>query len=277
MQVIESFIMGKKGDPDRCEDALVVTDEFVSVVDGVTSKSAMLWKERTTGRLAAEAITQAIAQFPPDITAAAAAERLTEEICLLYEECRMADIAREHPAQRFAACAAIYSRFRSEIWVIGDCQCMIDQKHFEFPKRVDEIIAEARALYIESELYRGKTVKELLDNDTSRQYILPLIERGASFANDRQGSKYAYPVIDGFPIDIDQIRIIPVPAGTQEIVLASDGYPRLFPTLTESEHYLSRILETDPLCYREYKSTKGVMKDQVSFDDRTYIRISCGP
>lgn len=32
------------------------------------------------------------------------------------------------------------------------------------------------------------------------------------------------------------------------------------------------ILETDPLCFREYKSTKGLERGNISFDDKTYWR-----
>ncbi len=58
-----------------------------------------------------------------------------------------------------------------------------------------------------------------------------------------------------------------------EIVLASDGYPKLKSTLKESEEELAKIIEIDPLCYKTYFSTKGLKKGNFSFDDRTYIRF----
>ena len=56
-----------------------------------------------------------------------------------------------------------------------------------------------------------------------------------------------------------------------QIILSSDGYPKLFTTLQESEEYLFSVLKDDPLLYKKYKSTKGFMKGQNSFDDRAFI------
>ena len=56
-----------------------------------------------------------------------------------------------------------------------------------------------------------------------------------------------------------------------QIILSSDGYPQLFETLKESEEYLFTVLKEDPLLYKKYKSTKGFMKGQNSFDDRAFI------
>jgi glycerophosphoryl diester phosphodiesterase len=43
--------------------------------------------------------------------------------------------------------------------------------------------------------------------------------------------------------------------------------------LAETERVLAQTIETDPLCYKIYKSTKGVVEGNISFDDRTYLRI----
>ena len=38
MKIIESSIIGKKS-PAACEDGMVVTDDFIAVIDGSTSKT----------------------------------------------------------------------------------------------------------------------------------------------------------------------------------------------------------------------------------------------
>ena len=38
MKIIESSIIGKKS-PEACEDGMVVTDDFIAVIDGSTSKT----------------------------------------------------------------------------------------------------------------------------------------------------------------------------------------------------------------------------------------------
>ena len=60
----------------------------------------------------------------------------------------------------------------------------------------------------------------------------------------------------------------------KEIVLASDGYPFLMPTLQESEERLADLLRDDPLCISIYKASKGLMQGNKSFDDRSYVRFT---
>ena len=82
-----------------------------------------------------------------------------------------------------------------------------------------------------------------------------------------------YSVVDGFPIPMEHVRIITLTPSTHTIVLASDGYPFLLPTLAESETALHRQLTTDPLNALSFKATKAYIRGNNSFDDRTYIRF----
>ena len=64
-----------------------------------------------------------------------------------------------------------------------------------------------------------------------------------------------------------------IPGDVDSIILASDGYPVLKDNLKETENILQDILLKDPLMFREYKSTKGKLKGDVSFDDRAFIKV----
>ena len=83
-----------------------------------------------------------------------------------------------------------------------------------------------------------------------------------------------YPVIDGFEIPTSKVKGVKVNDDCGEIILASDGYPFLKPTLEDSEMALSRQLADDPLCIGTFKATKGLMDGNVSFDDRCYVRFT---
>jgi glycerophosphoryl diester phosphodiesterase len=83
----------------------------------------------------------------------------------------------------------------------------------------------------------------------------------------------SYSVIDGFPIYRRHVRIIPLDFRPWEIVLASDGYPVLCPTLAESEQQLQKQREEDPLNIGTFQATKAFHPDFNSFDDRSYIRL----
>ena len=64
-----------------------------------------------------------------------------------------------------------------------------------------------------------------------------------------------------------------VPKGVSQVVITSDGYPRILPSLQQSEDLLARLLAEDPLCIGPLRSTKGVKPGNASFDDRAYLRI----
>ena len=64
-----------------------------------------------------------------------------------------------------------------------------------------------------------------------------------------------------------------IPSSSSEIVLASDGYPFLKPTLAASEAALAEQIANDPQNIRSFIATKGIVEGNKSFDDRTYIRF----
>ncbi|TPF95246.1 hypothetical protein BG22_02965 [Bifidobacterium sp. UTBIF-78] len=107
-------------------------------------------------------------------------------------------------------------------------------------------------------------------DDPARNLIMPFLRLQSRFANRR--STYGYFVFDGFTDPTYPIRTVPIAPG-DEVVLASDGYPLLRPTLTESERELARLRRDDPSLIHEYRSTKGFVAGQESFDDRTYLRF----
>ena len=107
-------------------------------------------------------------------------------------------------------------------------------------------------------------------DDPARDLIMPYLRLQSRFAN-RRGT-YGYFVFDGFTDPTYPIRTVPIAPG-DEVVLASDGYPLLRPTLAESERELARLRQDDPSLIHEYRSTKGFVAGQESFDDRTYLRF----
>ena len=60
MDIIESSIIGKKN-PETCEDGMVVTDDFIAVIDGSTSKTSKhLNPDMKNGRYAMMLISEYI-------------------------------------------------------------------------------------------------------------------------------------------------------------------------------------------------------------------------
>ena len=174
----------------------------------------------------------------------------------------------EHPEDRLTCSAVIFSRVSREIWLIGDCHCMIGDQYYDNPKPAEAILAAQRAEEIKRLLAEGHSQEELLRNDTARPLIIPhMIET-------MKEQNVSYSVIDGFHIPRQHIKVIALDFQPWEVVLASDGYPFLRPTLAESEQLLQRQREKDPLNISpDFQATKGFHPDFNSFDDRSYIRF----
>lgn len=275
MKVIESKIEGKKS-PESCEDGLVVTADFIAVIDGSTSKTPHhLSPDMKNGRYAMVLISEYIQhELKPESTVEDFCEGVTSYIYnKVYRQQGIEEQMQAHPEERLTASAILYSKARNEVWMVGDCQAIIDGKLYENNKPFEEIVARRRVELIR----QGFTPQE------ARKTIEPLLIQAML-----EGQNKTYTVIDGFPIYQKGVKVVSLnapqknvetdvadslPLPTKEIVLASDGYPFLKPTLTESEEALAHLLAYDPQCTHEFIATKGIVVGNKSFDDRTYIRF----
>ncbi len=288
MKIIESSIIGKKS-PEACEDGMVVTDDFIAVIDGSTSKTPKhLNPDMKNGRYAMMLISEYIRE---ELKADASVDDFCQGVTAfiynkVYEKLGVEERLKEHPEERLTASAILYSRTRNEVWMVGDCQAIIAGKLYENGKPYEQEIARKRVELIEQGLSPAEARKQI---------ELLLIEAMLS------GQNQTYTVIDGFPIYREGVKVVsvsdsssvqdPVPASdsvpcsdsasasgtisvsSSEIVLASDGYPFLKPTLAASEAALAEQIANDPQNIHSFIATKGIVEGNKSFDDRTYIRF----
>ena len=295
MDIIESSIIGKKS-PEACEDGMVVTDDFIAVIDGSTSKTPKhLNPDMKNGRYAMMLISEYIRE---ELKADASVDDFCQGVTAyiynkVYEKLGVEERLKEHPEERLTASAILYSRTRNEVWMVGDCQAIIDGKLYENGKPYEQEIARKRVELIEQGLSPAE----------ARKQIEPLLIEAML-----SGQNQTYTVIDGFPIYREGVKVVSVsdscsvqdsvpasnsvPASdsvpcsdsvsasgtflvsSSEIVLASDGYPFLKPTLAESEAALAEQIANDPQNIHSFIATKGIVEGNKSFDDRTYIRFS---
>lgn len=294
MKIIESSIIGKKS-PEACEDGMVVTDDFIAVIDGSTSKTPKhLNPDMKNGRYAMMLISEYIRE---ELKADASVDDFCQGVTAyiynkVYEKLGVEEWLKEHPEERLTASAILYSRTRNEVWMVGDCQAIIDGKLYENGKPYEEKIARKRVELIEQGLSPAE----------ARKQIEPLLIKAML-----SGQNQTYTVIDGFPIYREGVKVVSVSdsssvqdsvsssdscsvqdpvscsgsasaSGTifvssSEIVLASDGYPFLEPTLAASEAALAEQIANDPQNIHSFIATKGIVEGNKSFDDRTYIRF----
>lgn len=294
MKIIESSIIGKKS-PEACEDGMVVTDDFIAVIDGSTSKTPKhLNPDMKNGRYAMMLISEYIREeLKTDASVDEFCQGVTAYIYnKVYEKLGVEERLKEHPEERLTASAILYSRTRNEVWMVGDCQAIIAGKLYENGKPYEEKIARKRVELIEQGLSPAE----------ARKQIEPLLIEAML-----SGQNQTYTVIDGFPIYREGVKVVSVsdsssvqdsvsssdscsvqdpvscsgsasasdtiPSSSSEIVLASDGYPFLKPTLAASEAALAEQIANDPQNIRSFIATKGIVEGNKSFDDRTYIRF----
>lgn len=273
--MVESLSKGKLGDPLLCEDLYVCTDDFVAIVDGATNVSGKKMNDKTPGRLAAEIVKATIETLPREISLQDMVFAINDNLQQTYEEIGLIEDIKKHAWMAPTASLIVYSDHHKEVWQIGDCQCIVDGNLYKNDKIIDDITANARSLYLEAEIKKGKTIDELLVDDPGWRFIQELIQQQYYMQNDPE-NQYGFEIINGFPVDFSKVKIIEVSPTKEYIVLASDGYPYVKDSLEESERMLQKVLTEDPLCFRLYKSAKGLKKGNLSFDDRTYLKFKVG-
>lgn len=272
MNVIEKSIIGKKSQ-EACEDGLVVTPDFIAVIDGSTSKTpGHLNPDMKNGRYAMMLVSQYIREeLKPEATVDDFCQGVTDYIYnKVYEPLGVTERLMCLPEERLTASAILYSRARKEVWMAGDCQALIGGRLYDNAKPYEQEIAARRVALI----------AEGLSPAEARKQIEPLLIEAML-----SGQNKNYTVIDGFPLYRAGIMVVPVSSSeiihassdavsaSFEIVLASDGYPFLKPTLAESEEALANQIANDPQNISCFIATKGLVEGNKSFDDRTYIRF----
>ena len=117
------------------------------------------------------------------------------------------------------------------------------------------------------------TPDAILADDPGRRIIQPFITQQVRYQNLDASHPLAYGVLDGTRVPDRFIEVHLLPDDADQLILASDGYPELLPTLDETEATLQRLLAADPLCIGPLLGTKGLRPGNLSYDDRTYLRI----
>lgn len=272
-RIVESNVISKTGRMEDCEDRIFVGRHFLAVIDGATSKDDLLYHGKSRGILASELIADQLGKIPGDWSLAEIVASLTERIYNFYVEEKIENSVRENPHQRISASLVIFNKQKQDVWLIGDCQVNLNGRIIVNTKIGDTILSNVRAMYLASEIQKGKTIGNLQADDTGRSFILPLLIRQSIFQNNPTAKKYSYPVVDGFPINMNDLIGAQVSDEDRWLVLASDGYPKLGKNLDESEEYLRNLMKKDPLLFQNYQSTKGLYSGNISYDDRAYVKI----
>lgn len=274
MKIIEKFVQGKFDKEELCEDGICVTEDFVALVDGVSSQSEFEYENKKLGKIICDILLEAIPQLNATFNCDQAIDFLNQYILDFYKNHNIFEKIANDPADQPSASVIMYSKFYHQIWLIGDCMALYEGTIIENSLEIDKLYTQIRVMTIDYLLATGYTEEQLLEKDMARKFVQNLSKRQPYIRNKTYHSKYDYCVIDGFNSpNRELVKCIDLPESVKEIVFVSDGYRKPFSTLEESEKYLQHIRKVDPLCYKEFAYARGFNKNQVSYDDRAYIRF----
>lgn len=287
VEIIEKYLMSKKGTEDGGEDRLILGPNFYGVVDGATDVSGINWgtkeKPKTGGAVIADIIKE-VFEDPKnkDISPEMFVEIVNKKI---HDAAKEAGVDLGEFKNRAAASFSVFFPEKNVIWHIGDCpfafvnENKLDEHRFEIA--VDKLLSKLRRDFIKQ--YQEKGLDPFKDGkDLGREFVKPLTIRqpelqNRKFDSDEEWTKgvpcktVAYKVINGFPTTID---ITKIPSGTKEVIITTDGFPVLKPTLKETLKILEEQVKKDPNCVDIILSPfKRVEPGNKSFDDMAYLRL----
>ena len=138
----------------------------------------------SNGRYAMQLISRYIRRMPKDITChqfCLGATRVIRESYLPLLSSLRSDKSQQilqqlydHPEERLCASVVIYSRLRREVWLVGDCHCLINGQYFDNPKPYEQELAEMRAARVVELLASGVKPAALLQaSDPAREAMIP--------------------------------------------------------------------------------------------------------
>jgi len=230
----------------------------------------------------ADCIVEAFGALPADASADELANTVAANVASAAE---VAGIDLSRPAHCPNASFAVFSRARRAVLAVGDCRFGWLGGDGRFAAQTPEFAVDRFTSSLRvavTEFFREKGLDPLADGrDWGRDFIQPLLARQRELENVAPDD--TTPWAFGLPRGVlsyrsilggaEAVRIVTVPADATEAVLASDGFPQVFPTLEESRRELDRQLAEDPHCLGPLRSTKGRAPGAVSFDDMSYLRI----
>lgn len=267
----EYITVSKTGDERGNHDGLVINGNYLAVIDAYQARGWRAWDGKPAGIFAKNIIVSTLGNLVGDLDAAEVITRLEKELqkqSALCMETFRDDEIYAYPQAR----VLIYSAAKREIWRLGDSPFVIDGKLYEKKSETLEKARQKRVEVTEHFLANDRTdLKDLIDHDYGRSAAMELIvqeERRVDGVESLSGRA---------DVDMDKllsnVEVFPVEVD-QEVILASDGFPRILPTLDESEDWLAAERARDPLFIHDYQALKGATDEDMGYDDRSYIRFT---
>ncbi len=267
-KVIEAFSEARD-EVRGSEDAYLITDHCVAVFDGVSTPGNPKGPDgRTPGQRAVE-IAVASLKHASDIMA-------EDAVALMSEHLRTAILEERLQGSPSFVFAAFFPK-QNRIVRVGDAMYLVDGEGNNPGMNADRAKAIIRKRVIGRRLRDGESEDAIFTNDPSRERLRDLRDWQSHFANNPNASDFGYGVVNGSRVPEKFIEYVSVPAHTQSVVLATDGYPAsvLRESLSDTERLLVDLQLRDRLGIGEEPSVRALKPENGhgATDDRTYIKI----
>jgi hypothetical protein len=264
MLVLDSFTEPAPGKAMN-EDAWLVTNDLAAVIDGAGDIHGRTYRGKTWGRLATDCLVGAVRLLSPSSVAHEAFLELHHAL-----QTMSADLPPDmQKGSTPAASIVIYNQVQRQVWRVGDANFSLDGDDHTVRTAFDDIQVELKRLIFEAVAYDNP---DQLRPDEDLDLILRLLHNyQPGLQNPSQPGPYALSILDGHrpPLRVEQFS---VPQDASLLILASDGYPRLFPTLQEAERFLYELRAQDPLLTGKFAQAK-LPRQPGAWDDRTYLKL----
>lgn len=250
MKIIEIHEAKIKG-----EDRLVITHDFIAVLDGAG------------GAEAAACVAGVIPILNKDVTVWDFVAAASSALAPLH--------ARRDGRGPYPVCtqAVVWSRARGQVWRVGDSHFMLDGVAYPGGKLVDTLGNRYRAAIVRAMLRSGRPLEALIAEAPLPQAAL--IGQQGQYQNRDNGDPLDYGVLDGRTVPPRFVEAHDA-AHAHSIVLCSDGFVEPPATLQEGLNRLAHLRRTDPLMVFEVENGRGFPPDRDIFDDTTYVRFEPG-
>ena len=266
---IESVTISKTGDEIGNCDALVINGSYIAVLDAYQARGWRAWENYPGGVFARRVLVEAIENFAPGLEAAEAFTLMHNALQERGAKC-IADMEDDQIYAWPMSRVLIYSVDRQEIWRLGDSPFVVDGELNQPRNEALEAAALYRANVLTRFLAKERDLYDLVNSDIGRSAIIQTIAQEdqkadgvkALTANPAANLETILANVEIFKVEIDQ-----------EVILATDGFPRILPTLDESTDWLMEEKDRDPLFIHDYKALRGWGEYDAGYDDRTYVRF----
>lgn len=276
VKVMDNFLKSRTKNELECENGIFEGNRFFAVVDGFTFDSSFSIDGKTTGQVAVETFLSALKSldvFTHSLSFQDISYRINKEF----------KYANKHylkgiKDKKIVASASIWDSQQDILYIVGETRALLLERHSKKEERLEnyhrirKILSNKRAHFNLRLIEDSKVTEEdLLERDLGLEQISNEVKKQIDYINNID-HKYAFFAFDGNEIPENKIIVKSTEKYT-DVILATDGYPKLFNSLKQTESYLGEVLKSDPLLIKRHRSIKGLQKNNQSYDDRGYLYL----